>query len=213
MLITIAVLLCSCREIEPLERFIPVNGYKLEGTITTPNGIPLDSVEVKVSYTYDLYQTTPLDTVQVLITDSTKIVHVAVYNYNFRQVRQLFLGFHRPGVFPNFRWDERDDTGKYVPSGKYFIRYTYDTVVVKVVSHIAEGHTTAITDRSGRFTLTNANLPIGEIADFYRSNGSYRGTFIVRQSIKLKFLKDGLASSAEVTLARNKLVRKSFILG
>lgn len=184
----------------------------MNGTVTTPNGIPLDSVEVILWYNYAVYQTTPLDTVQVVINDSTKIVYVAVYTYDYRYVRQLFFSFHRPGVLPRFRWDERNDDGDFVPSGKYIIRYEYDTTIVKEVSYIAEGHTTSMTDGAGRFTLTNANLPIGAVADFYRSDGRYEGTFIVKPKIALEFVKGNARSTAEVMLERDKLIRGSFIL-
>jgi len=208
--IILFVVFLSCREIQPFDQFIPIQGYQLNGTVTTPNGIPLDSVEVRLWYTYRLYQTTPLDTVQVVVTDSTKIVYVAVYTQDFIFVKELFFGFRRTGVLPRFPWDEKDSEGKFVPSGKYFVSYSYDNVVVKDVPYIAEGHTTTVTDRNGRFSLTNANLPIGEAADFYRSNGQYEGTFVVMREILLEFVKGGAHNTYRVVLERDKLIRGSF---
>lgn len=202
----------SCRDFQPFEASIPITGYQLDGTVTTPNGIPLDSVQVILWYTYSLYRTTPLDTIQVVVTDSTKILYVAVYTSNFRYVRKLFFSFHRTGVVPRFPWNEKDDNGNFVPSGKYIIRYVYDTTIVKDVPHIAEGHPTAMTDARGRFSLTNANLPIGEIADFYYSNGDYEGTLRVQNDIILEFVKGEARNVYRVALQRNKLVRGSFTL-
>jgi hypothetical protein len=206
------ILLCSCRDIQPYDRFIPIQGYQLNGTVTTPNGIPLDSVEVRLWYNYGLYRTTPLDTIQVVVTDSTKIVYIAVYTYDFSYVRKLFLGFSRPGVLPRFSWNEQDDNGNFVPSGKYIIRYVYNDTIRKDVPYIAAGHTTAMTDADGRFTLTNANLPIGEVADFYSNHGDYEGTFIVLHEIILDFIKGDARRRYRLTLERDKLIRGSFTL-
>jgi hypothetical protein len=200
----------SCREIEPFDRTFPVDGYELEGVVTTPNGIPLDSVEVQLYYTYRLVQNTPLDTVEFSIPDSTKTLYVAVYNKEFRFVRRLYFGLRRLGPLPRFRWDERNETGAYVPSGVYIIRYVYDTLIVKDVRTVADGHTTAVTDRNGKFLIDHLNLPVGDEVDFYTGDGRYQGTFRIEPEIVLDLMRGSTASTGyRIPLVHNKLTRIS----
>ena len=201
----------SCREIRPLESDVPVSGYQLSGTVTNSNGIVLDSVSVYLSYRTDLVGFTPLDTTHVMITDSTKFVSVVVYNVNFQSVRQLFYGHLRVGPMPRFRWNEVDDSGRYVASGKYYIKYQYDTAIVKVVPYLADGHRTTMTNHNGSFTLANNYLPVGEQFDLYDT--SYVETDVVLPEVRLIFMKGTLQSQVyDVPLQQNKITYGVFKL-
>lgn len=215
--VAIIILCCSvpaCREVQPFESSRVITGYELHGTVTTPNGIPLDSVSVWLSYVAVPVSYIPLDTMQVIVKDSTKIVYVAVYSSDFRYVHRLFLGYRSPGPVPRFKWNEQDDSGHYVPSGKYFIQYVYDASVVKVVPYLAEGHRTAMTNSSGEFVLSNDRLPVGELFDFYTNDGTYDATYQVLPEIELVFTRGTLQpSSYDVSLDQNKITRGVFKLG
>ncbi len=184
----------SCRDIQPVSQIVSTKGYELVGTVTSANGIPLGGVDVLLFYNYDFYGSTPIDTQKVVVRDSSKIVDIAVYTAKLAFVRQLFLGYHSPGVLPPTSWDGRDDFGNLVPSGKYLIRYVVDTVIVKYSPVVIDGHVTATTDRNGSFTIGADNLPIGTIFDSYFINGSYDATYEIIPAVDILLHKSTLST-------------------
>ena len=202
----------SCREIQPFEAPLSVPGYEFNGTVTTANGVPLDSVEVRLFYKTALVRETPIDTQGVVVTDPSRIVYIAVYTEHNQYIRQLFFGYRSPGLLPRFHWDEQDDSGHFVPSGKYLIRYVYNATIVKEVSHLAEGHRTAMSNNFGEFRIANDHFPIGELFDFYEDEGTYYGTFEVLSQVRLVLSRGTLQSSYLVGMEKNKITRGAFIL-
>ena len=184
-MIAVGILSFSCRDIQPLESSSTIAGYQVKGIVTGQDGLPIDAVNVRVYYYYDLLRNTPIDTLPVLVTDSTKIVDIAVYTSSFHLVREIFLGYRSPGRVPHYQWDGRDDNNKPVPNGKYFVRYVIDTTIVKFSTIIIDGHISATSDSSGHFTLTSDRLPVGEVFDHYLSNNTYEGTYRVLPEIDL----------------------------
>ncbi|MBI4548845.1 MAG: hypothetical protein HY707_12755 [Ignavibacteriae bacterium] len=203
----------SCRDIQPFEAELTVKGYQINGTVTTENGVPLDSVQVILYYNYNLMGTTPIDTVQVYLTDLTQVVDVAVYTPRFEFVRQLCLNcLDTVGPVPRFQWNGRDNSGRMCPSGKYLIRYVIDNVIVKDSPLILEGRTTAMTDADGRFTITNDRLPIGEVVDRYDSNDQYLGTFEVTPTVELLFNKFALYVPYSLIVTKDRITTGVFTL-
>ncbi|MBI3364831.1 MAG: hypothetical protein HY033_07985 [Ignavibacteriae bacterium] len=213
LIVVVGILAFSCRDILPLQPSNSTRGFQLNGTVTTPNGIPLDSVDVRVFYNYDLVQTTPIDTQQVLVKDPSRIVDVAVYTPDYQFVRQLYLSYWPVGPVPRFTWDGHDADGALVPSGKYLIRYVVDTLIVKYSTVIIDGHRTTTTDPKGRFTLSAARLPVEEMFDHYRSNNTYEGTYRVLPEIDLVFTKSPLSKTyTGVSLDKNRITTVAFTL-
>ena len=128
------------RDILPLESSSTIAGYQVKGIVTGQDGLPINAVNVRVYYYYGLLQNTPIDTLPVLVTDSTKIVDIAVYTSSYHLVREIFLGYRSPGRVPHYQWDGRDDNNKPVPNGKYLVRYVVDTAIVKFSTIIIDGH-------------------------------------------------------------------------
>ena len=212
-IVVIGALFFSCREIQPLQPSHSVNGYQLSGIVTTPDGLPLSGVEIRVFYNYDLVQNTPIDTQQVVVRDSSKIVDVAVYTSNYRLVQELFLGYRPTGPVPRFTWNGFDGDGNLVPSGKYLMRYVVDTVIVKYSTLIVDGHPTTLSDTSGHFTLTADRLPIDEVFDHYRLNNTYEGTYVVLPAIDITLKKSTLSKTyTGITLVRNRIMSIAFTL-
>ena len=213
---TVLVLFCvfglSCRDVQPVEQAATIEGYQLHGTVTAANGAPLDSVEVRLYYIYNVVQQTPIDTQLVVVTDSTKILDISVYTLTYRFIRELYFGYRRTGVIPRFRWDGRDTEGVPVPSGKYFIRYLIDTVVVKYSPVVVDGNPTAFTDASGHFTIRNDSFPIRELFDLYNAENLYIGTYEVLPVIDLEFRKLNLRRTYRVELTRDRATPGMFTL-
>lgn len=204
----------SCRDIQPpFSSVQSITGYQLSGRVTTANGIPLDSVQVILYYNYDYVGSSPMDTQQVIVDSLSQIIDVSVYTPNIRYVRRLYHGIMQPGPVPRFRWNGRDDDGIPVPSGKYLIRYTIDSVTVKDSPVLVQGHVTTISDPLGRFVLGNERLPIGEKFDFYGSDGSFSGVARLIPYIDIELFKQGLHGSfSNISLTQGSITSGSFTL-
>ncbi len=181
----VACLILSCREVQPFQPVSTIQGYRLDGIVTSANGIPLGGAQIYLYYNYDYYSDTPVDTVNVVVQSSTRSVDVAVYTPDHVFVRQLFLGPHAPGVLPLMFWDGLDSHGVAVSSGKYLIRYALDGVVVKYTTVVIDGHLTAVTDAAGNFTLGPSVLPVGTIFDAYYQDSTYAATFVVLPAVDI----------------------------
>ena len=206
------IIIPSCREVNPLETLTPIHGYQLNGIVTTKDGLPIDSVVVSLQYHFSVYQYTPLDTVQVFLADSTRRMFVGVFTPDDRRVRTLFDDRFPAGLFPNYYWDEKDDSGQYVPSGKYFVKYINDTAIVKIVPWLADAHQTTMTNIAGQFSLTSSSLPLGELFDLYYYDSSYDATYRVMTGIRLFFNRGQLRGMSEVSMEKDKITRGSFIV-
>lgn len=212
ILLAFVLFVQGCRDIQPFEPYSRSDGFGLEGTVTAPNGIPLDSVSVRLFYSTTLTGRTPIDSTQLMISDPPRIIVVDVFDVHSKYVAQVFSGYKPPGPMPRFNWDERDAEGKYVPSGKYFIQYVYDTAVVKIITWLVEGTVTAISNADGKFTIASDRLPIGERFDFYRFNGEYDGTYRVLPEIILTLFRGGRFATYRVDLQRESVTHGVFVL-
>ena len=212
-----AAILCaalsSCRDILPFENTTSIQGYQLNGTVTTPNGVAIDSVAVRLYYNYEFASDTLSDPQQVIVTKPVSLVDIAVYTPRFDFVRQLFFDYRPTGIVPRARWNGRDANGNLVPSGKYLIRYVVDTTIVKYSPAIIEGHVSATTDMKGHFTLTDDRFPVGDVFDLYDDANIYRGSYRVKSSVDIDMRKLTLhVSYSNVDLQKDRITTGIFIL-
>jgi hypothetical protein len=186
------LLFFSCREVLPVQVSQPIQGYRLEGTVTSLNGVTLSDVHVRLFYNYDYVGSQPVDTQVVRITNQNDIVDVAVYTPAGQLIRQLDLSTHAPGPLARFWWDGKDGFGADVPSGKYLIRYTVAGVIVKNTTVVVDGRFSAMTDSAGHFTLGPDRLPVGAVFDGFFSDRTYDATYAVNAMIDLIIQKASL---------------------
>src|SRR5437868_163259 len=123
--------LFGCRDVIPFQDTTTIQGYQLNGAVTTASGLPIENADVELVYNYDFIGDTPSDTQQVVVTKPLSLVDVAVYTPTYDFVRQLFFDNRTEGAVPHFYWNGRDRNNNLVPSGKYLIRYVIDTTIVK----------------------------------------------------------------------------------
>jgi len=210
----LCAILPSCRDIQTFQMLSLIQGYQLNGTVTSMNGIPLDSVVVRLYYGYDIVSYDPVDTQRVVVTDSTRIVDVSVYTPELVFVRQLFFNYVHRGPLPHFTWDERDEHGTLVPSGEYWIRYAIDTAVIKYSVVVIDGRITAATDGLGRFVIPGEHLPVGTVFDAYTPENIYDVTLRVKAEVNLVLFKAGLqAEYPSVQLKKDQITTVAFTLG
>jgi hypothetical protein len=212
--LVVAVIGCafSCRDIQPFQPLKLIQGYELNGLVVSSGGLPVDNVDVRLYYNYDIVGTTPIDTQKVIVTDPSTIVDIAVYTQTFNRVRELYLGTMPVGTVPRMQWDGRNDSGAFEPPGKYLVRYVLDAVVVKYSTEILEGTHTATTDSLGRFTISNSRFPIGEIFDNYLQNNTYDATYRVRSDVDIVLRKVGFQSVYNQTISKDKQTTVVFTL-
>jgi len=206
--------LFSCREYYPFDAPVRVTGYQISGKVISADGVPMRNASVKVRYYYDEYSATPLDTSRIIISGTPKYMVVVVVTPEDKQVKQLYAGYPSGGIFPRLSWNELNDSGQYAPSGKYIIRYTYGTDVVKETPYVAENHVTTTTDANGEFLLTNNALPIGEVFDIYDTDNPsvFYGAYKIYTVVRLIITKGNLVASSDVQLEKNTLTRRVFTL-
>jgi hypothetical protein len=197
----------TCREVEPFSNPTAINGYQIDGRVTTENGIPIDSVEVRLYYYFDYVSNKPLDTITIVVTDSMKTVDISVVDRKYNLVRTLYLGLWRQGdTIPRFKWNGLDSKNQQVPSGLYYMQYTIDTLLIKSSPMIIDGHITAVTDKGGRFTISDFNLPIDSKFDAYNDDDTFYGVMSVLPEVALVLTKNGrYAEYSSIKLTKNNI--------
>jgi len=177
----------SCRDVQPLPVSTPVSGYQLNGILTTSNSIPISGAQVILYYNYIPVDYGPVDSIQVVVRDTSVTVDVSVVTTGYDFVVTLFHGHRSAGPLPPYFWNGTDARGALRPSGKYLIRYSLGSTIVKYSTFILEGTPTATTDVNGLFTITDDHFPIGEVFDVYNDDGSYYGTLELIPNVALQF--------------------------
>src|SRR5262245_15858946 len=96
-----ACILCpnvlSCWDVNPFQDTRSIQGYQLNGTVTTNDGIPIEDVDVLLTYNYDAVSDTPADTQQVNVTKPMSFVDVGVYTPTYDFIRQIFFDYRTTG--------------------------------------------------------------------------------------------------------------------
>ena len=187
VVLTLGFTMLSCRDVQPLPVSTPVSGYQLNGILTTSNSIPISGAQVILYYNYIPLDYGPVDSIQVIVRDTNVTVDVSVVTTSLDFVVTLFHGHRSAGLVPPFFWNGRDSKGALRPSGKYLLRYSLGSTIVKYSTFVLEGTPTATTDVNGLFTITNDHFPIGEIFDVYNDDGSYFATLQLIPNVALEF--------------------------
>ncbi len=182
----LCVIAASCREIEPVQIPVSITGYQIQGSVTTANGIVITGAQVSIFYYLDLVSDVPTDTPDVIVPSVQSPIDISVFTPELQFIRHIALTTHPPpGILPHIFWDGKDQYGIPVPCGKYLIRYMVDSVIIKYSPVLIQGHTTTVTDSLGRFTITGVRLPVGDLFDFYLSDGSFDGVYQVQPTVDL----------------------------
>lgn len=182
----LCIIAVSCREIEPVQIPVQVTGYLIQGTVASANGIVVSGADVSLYYYIALESDIPTDTPDVIVPSDTSLIDVSVFTPAGQFLRRIALTPHPPaGILPHIFWDGKDQYGIPVPSGKYLVRYMVDSVIIKYSPVLIQGHTTAVTDSLGRFTIPAVRLPIGDMFDFYLSDGTFDGVYQVQPSVDI----------------------------
>jgi len=204
----------SCRELDPFAGSQIIDGYQLDGRVTTGNGVPLDSVKVVLYYYYAHIGDSPADTIQVVVTDSMQVVDISVVNSRLHFFKTIFFGRrHSAGPVPNILWDGRDYQNKPAPSGLYYIRYIIDSNLIKYSPVVIDGNITTVTDIQGRFRITNDNLPVDKYFDLYKVDGIFYGVEKILPKIALELYRYGSYSEyPSIELTKNKIITRAFTL-
>jgi hypothetical protein len=199
----------SCREYHSFNAPVSVEGYQINGKVTSTNGVALDEVTVRVYYNLTKTRTTPLDTINYLVADSTKHLKVDVYDARERFIQNLYLAFAETGPLPRIFFDAPGDTFQ---SGKYLIKYQYDNRILKTVPVLIEGKITATSDYKGEFILEHDALPVGEEFDMYDSNRHFVGVYRVEKNIDLSLKKESKRGEYSIVVLKDFITKRTFTI-
>ena len=203
----------ACRDIRPPTAPGGISGYRLDGIVADNAGFPVAGAAVYVYYSADDAGPGPIDTVKVVVTDSTKTVDISVYTTAYRFVRTPYFGFRSPGPIPRFTWDGHDENGQLVGSGMYLIGYQIGDTVYKYSRIVVDGLATDTTDGNGRFSITQDHLPVGKIFDSYDGTGAYTSTLRISPDVSIILRKGGVESSlTTIPLVKDQVTTATFTL-
>jgi hypothetical protein len=204
----------SCRAIEPYYDSQNIRGYRVDGILTTANGIPVEGAMVELYYYYRYNSDRPVDSVQAIVTDSSQMINISVYTTDYKFLRTLYFGrANMTGPIPHYEWDGKDLHGESVSSGKYLIRYVIDSTVIKYSTEILDGQVSAITDQGGQFSILDGNLPVGELFDVYFLNGQFYASYQVEERIALVFVHgDRRSEFLPLDIHKDKITTGAFTL-
>ncbi|MBI5476390.1 MAG: hypothetical protein HY964_06605 [Ignavibacteriales bacterium] len=201
--------IASCRDVESPSDLGKIDGYEVSGKVTNDSGIPRDSVMVSLYYYYDYLGNQQLDTIPVIITDTTQILDVSILSVKSDTVINIYHGrIKNLGPLYKMYWNGRDKNNKPVPSGLYYMTFSLDSLFIKRNSLIIDGNITTYTDQYGRFKITNANLPVGELFDAYNDDGSFYGVLKVEPKLALTLSKGSSYSEFESIFLKFNSVTK-----
>ncbi len=201
----------SCRDIQPPTTPPIISGFQLNGVFSLASGVPIEGASVRLYLDYEDAGTGQTDTVQVVVTDSTKPVDVSVYTSKLFFVKTLFLGRRSPGPIPRYFWNGYDEHGVLQPSGRYLIGYQIGDSVYKFSPFLLNGQITATTNNLGEFIIHSENLPVDAIIDRYDPSGVYLATLHLLPSVEVDFEKGTERTDVFIVpLSRDRVTFASF---
>lgn len=208
--VLLAIVLSSCREIEPVSPQVPFSGYQIEGIVTTSNGFPLEGVEIRLFYQYG-NQFPAQDTGCVFVPDSVNNIQAAVSDFDGNIVRRFTV----PNLFwciPRNIWDGRDSTSALMKNGLYTIAVYFNGSLAKQYKWLVDARLTAVTNGNGQFLIPKCCLPVEEIVDLYDSLGAYDGTFDITSEVALRASTTNARRTVFLTLLKDRITRINIIL-
>ena len=217
-LFAIGVLVCvlfvaGCREFVPYAPPTSVSGYAVQGRVVIPDGIPVYGDSVVVDFNYDLLSLTRMDSTYIFVGDPPLTLLVKAFTPAGKVVRTIYAARPEPGYIYRKLWDEKDDSGKFVAPGLYYIKYIYNNDTLKSVPYLVDNRLAALTDVNGDFYLGPQNLPVGTAFDVYLyDDTTYIGTYAVDPAVDLVFTSAHLQDVYETDLSPNQIFQALFVL-
>ncbi len=201
------------REIPVLFGTEPINGFRVEGSVSDALGRPLKDVQVRLFYDeFHLESTGPEPSRSYTLQAPNEFIDVQVFNAANLAIRTLFSGLVADTVF-TILWDKQMPDGSEAPSGKYTVRYLVGGVERKSYLVLVYGAVSARSDVNGRFVIPEESLPLKQTQiPVYSVADEFLGIYRIGQRVELEFVAGTAIRSAFVFVEEDILTRVNVVL-
>lgn len=199
--------LTGCRDLNPLDARIVIDGYRVVGTVMDGLNNPIPGVQIRLSYGMDFVSGSPVPERSYTLQAQTEYVEVRVLDRTGTQVRALYADtVSAPTIY--VPWDKLNDAAVPVPSGIYEVRYIVGGTVRHTYTVIVDGNITVTTSTEGVFVLPNEILPVGFYpAPLYSGNDSFLGNFVFQNLVRVQMSVGSTNYSQWIVVERNRITR------
>lgn len=206
--------LCFMLAVAGCEREIPVlsngdaSGYRIEGIITDGQGRAIVGVQVKLYYQFEYVDSKPAASKEYFVSEQNQVVTVRVFDLNDNPRRTISTSLYQPGPII-VQWDKRDDQGRLVPSGVYYVRYIVRGETKYSYPVTVTGAITAVTDGSGHYAIPSENLPVGFYpVPLYSSDSTiYYGNYQIVPYVGINFVVSSQVRSVYASLTKDRITQ------
>jgi hypothetical protein len=205
------IVLVGCREESPInDTALLIDGYRIEGSVVDSVNHGIYGVTVRLAYTY-LF----IDSVQpesrVLNISHAGNMRIRIYDMFNQEVREIYNGYANPGQY-DIPWDYHDNAIRHVGSGLFYYSCTLDDQEILWYPILYDSAMTSFTDNSGNFAISDIHFPIGATVPLFSSDGTFRGNYMVYNTVQLIFELYPHRSVREMTMSKGRLVTVKQIL-
>ncbi len=200
------IVLVGCREELPIdEGSTIIVGYRIEGSVVDSLGRGLNSVSIRLAYTYAFVDSVPPES-RRLIVPHAGMVRIQIFDMYDNMIRQIFTGNVAQGEI-DAPWDYRDSLERSVGSGLFWYSFFLDGEELVSYPILIDSAITTSTDVTGSFTVEDIHFPVGYIVPRFSNDGTFLGNFLIFNSVRLIFELYPRSATREVTLNRGRLAR------
>lgn len=201
------LILTGCRDHNPLDARIAIDGYRIVGTVMDGLNSPIAGVQIRLYYGMDFVSGSPVPERAYTLQSPPEEVEIRVFDNAGNQVRMLFADtVSAPNIFVS--WDKQNDAAVPVPSGVYEVRYISSGTVRHTYTVLVDGNISATTNTEGVFVIPQELLPIGlHPVPVYSGNDSFLGNFAIQNLVRLQATVGSTNYSQWITVDRNRITR------
>ena len=210
----VAVAVCGCERQPLFVEAPPISGYRIEGKVTDRIENPVANANVRLFYDYDYVDSKSPPSKQFTVTDSTKLITVAVRNSSNQTIRILYSGTRSVGPFI-VDWNQKDSSGAEVPSSVYSVHYLVDGVSQKSYPVTVSGTVVTKTDNKGWYSIPDENLPVGfyPVPIYSSYDTTYYGNHRINNFVRLVFETPVQNREIFITLTKDRITQVDIVIG
>ncbi|MBI2620086.1 MAG: hypothetical protein HYW57_08405 [Ignavibacteriales bacterium] len=203
----------SCKREIPLSTDTePINGFRIEGTVSDGLGRPLAQVQIRLFYEFIFESNTPEPSRSYALRASSESVEVRVVDASNRIIRTVFSGLVTDSVI-TVLWDGRLADGSEAAGGKYTVQYHAGGSERASYVVLVHGTVSATSDVNGRFIIPQESLPLAQTGiPLYSLTDQFLGLHATGRRVELELKAGTTVKSILVNVEENFLTRVNVVL-
>lgn len=184
------------RQIVTGDTRIETDGYEIRGFVLDRLGNPMPNVEVRVDYDLLLEETDNPPDRSYSVAPPFESIQVRVHTLSGLLYRSFSPVVAERGEF-EYIWDQLTAGGAPAPSGAYYVSYMKGGAEVLRYPILVRDHLVTSTDSVGRYTITDAYLPVDfyPVAQYSGDGTRFFGNYRVSDQVYITFQPLGPISS------------------